>query len=225
MFNIFSKPINIIKWHDNLPPAERIKTIFEEQVSPLLNQYGFTFISSKSIFKRKTGPFTQEIIISKSKWNKADKVCAFWLAFNISADDYETWHRQKYGVSPLNISVDSFYHNHLKNWATEFPLNKYDLSIQDNSNVFSEIKINLINVIIPSFENYSTYEKAADTLLEKKEYWWGAKIIDYYLISGKEDKAKNALKICNDFFDNETDMENQRPEQFHSFLLRKNLFQ
>ena len=33
-----------------------------------------------------------------------------------------------------------FVYNHLKNWKTEFKLDKYDLSKQDNEKAFKEIK-------------------------------------------------------------------------------------
>lgn len=196
MFNLFNRKETITKLHQDLPPAERIRRLFEEQLAPILSGYGFTFNRSKTLFKRKAGDFTQEIIISKSKWNLGDEVCQFWLVFSITADLYIQWHKQKYGTLPVNNGVTGFYHNHLKNWKTQYPLDKYDLAKQDNQQIFEEIHTNILHLVLPLLDSYSDYERAADTFMQKKEYWWVAKIVDFYLIAGKEEKAKHALQVC-----------------------------
>lgn len=221
MFNIFKRNNNVTKLYQNLPPGDRIQKLFEEKIEQPLSEYGFRFVKSKNIFKRTVGDFTQEIIISKSKWNKADEVCSFWLVFGIIANTYNEWHTKRYGIYPLNNGVHGFYHNHLKNWKTEYKLGKYDLSKQDNNKVFNEIKMNIVDLVLPIFDKYADYEKAADTLMENKEYWWGAKIFDYYLISGNPDKAKAALMKSKEFFDNESDPETHRAQQFEAFQLRE----
>ena len=102
-----------------MPPGDRIQKLFEEKIEPFLIKDGFKFVKSKNLFKRKVGQFTQEIYIAKDKWNRADEVCSFWIIFNVLADNYNQWHKQNYGVPPLNNAVTGFYDNHLKNWKTE----------------------------------------------------------------------------------------------------------
>jgi hypothetical protein len=164
------------------------------------------------------GPLTQEILISKSKWNKADVVCSFWLAFSVYADTYKDWHFKKYGAFPLNNCVKSFYHHELKKWKTDYPLYKYDLSKQDNHKVFEEIKKNLDKLVLPLFDKFSDYEKSADSLMDNKEYWWAARIYDYYLMASRPDKAKLALLAGKKFYDKELDPQN---ELFTAFKLRE----
>jgi hypothetical protein len=217
MLNFIRRQNKITKLYQDLPPGDRIRKLFEEKIAPFLARDGFKFIKSKNLFKRKVGQFTQEIYIAKSKWNKADEVCSFWLIFNVLADNYNQWHNEKYGTIPLNNGVTGFYHNHLKNWKTEYKLDKYDLSTQDNIKVFNEIKGNLQNVIMPLFDKFSDYEKSADSLMENKEYWWAAKIYDYYLIAGKVDKAKKTLIAGKEYYDNQTD---PQKELFEAFELR-----
>src|SRR2546421_8079117 len=92
---------------------------------------------------------------------RGDEVCSFWLCFNVNADTYEDWHRKEYGMPPLNSCVNGFYHNHLKKWKTEFKLDKYNLSNQDNEKVFEEIKFNLEKLVLPLFNKFSDYEDSA----------------------------------------------------------------
>ena len=217
MLKLFNRQDKITKLHQDLSPGDRIRKLFEEKIEPWLTKQDFKFIKSKNIFKRKVGQFTQEIYIAKGKWNKADEVCSFWLIFDVLADNYNQWHKQNYGSLPLNNGVTGFYHNHLKNWKTEYKLDKYDLSKQDNNKVFEEIKDNLENIIMPLFDKFSDYEKSADTLMQNKEYWWAAKIYDYYLIAGKIDKAKQALIAGKKYYDNQT---NPQKEFFEAFELR-----
>jgi hypothetical protein len=119
----------------------------------------------------------------------------------------------------LNNCVTSFYHNHLGNWRTEFKLDRYNLSKQDNEKVFEEIKQNLKNLVLPLFDKYSDYEKSANALMQKKEYWNIAKIYDYYLISNKVDKAKQALLVGKEYFDRQLDPPKRL---FEAFKLRLN---
>lgn len=218
MLNLFKRQDKITKLYHDLPPGDRIKKLFEEKIAPHLTKHGFRFLKSKSLFKRKVGQFTQEISISKSKWNKADEVCCFWLVFSVNADTYNGWHFEKYGTHPLNNCVTSFYHNHLKNWKTEYKLDKYDLSKQDNPKVLQEIKENLEKLVLPLFDKFSNYEQSADTLIQNKEFWWAAKIYDYYLISGKLDKAKQALLAGKEYYDKQVD---PQKEFFEAFELRE----
>ena len=141
MLNLFNRQDKITKLYQDLPPGDRIRKLFEEKVEPFLSEYGFKFIKSKNLFKRKVGQLTQEIYIAKSKWNRADEVCSFWLIFSVLADNYNNWHKQTYGTLPLNNCITSFYHNHLKSWKTEFKLDQYNLSKQDNEKVFKEISL------------------------------------------------------------------------------------
>jgi hypothetical protein len=217
MFKLFSRQDKIIKLYQDLPPGDRIKTLFEEKIEPFLTKRGFKFIKSKNRFKRKVGQLTQEICIAKSKWNKADEVCSFWLIFNVMADNYNQWHKENYGTLPLNDCVTSFYHNHLKNWKTKYQLDKYDLSKHDNVKVFEEIKENLGNLILPLFDKFSDYEKSADTLMQNKEYWWAAKIYDYYLVAGNAVRAKQVLVAGKEYFDKQAD---PPKELFEAFKVR-----
>jgi hypothetical protein len=217
MLKHFNRQEKITKLYHDLSPGDRIKKLFEEKAQPFLTKRGFKFIKSKNLFKRKAGQLTQEIYIAKGKWNKADEVCSFWLIFNVLADNYNKWHKQNYGTLPLNNVVTSFYHNHLKNWKTEYKLDKYDLSKQDNNKVFEEINENFENLIMPLFDKFSDYEKSADTLIQNKEYWWAAKIYDYYLIAGKADKAKQVLIDGKEFYDKRAD---PQKELFDAFELR-----
>jgi hypothetical protein len=92
---------------------------------------------------------------------------------------------------------------------------------QDNNKVFTEIKNNIIELVLPIFDKYSDYEKAADTLMENKEYWWGAKIFDYYLISGNSDKAKEVFIKSKEFFENESEPQIHSTQQFEALQLRE----
>ena len=215
----FKRQNKIIKLCQDLPPGDRIKKLFEEKIEPLLSDRGFKFVKSKNLFKRKVGQLTHEIYIAKSKWNRADEVCSFWLIFSVLADTYNDWHKRTYDTLPINDCITSFYHNHLKNWKTEFKLDKYDLSKQDNEKVFKEIKINLEKLVLPLFDKFSDYEHSADKLMEDKEYWWAAKIYDYYLMAGKIAKAKQALKTGKEYYDKQTD---RQEEFFEAFKLRVN---
>jgi hypothetical protein len=103
MFNLFKRHKEPTKLYADLPPAERITKLFEEKAEPTLSQYGYKFLKSKLLFKRIVGPLTHEISVSKSKWNKADEVCSFWLVFTIYADTYDDWHKVKYGTLPLSM--------------------------------------------------------------------------------------------------------------------------
>jgi hypothetical protein len=185
----------------DLAPGERIAKLLEEIVQPRLTKYGFKFVKSRLLFKRKVEALRHEVSISKSKWNKADEVCSFWLVFTVYADTYTEWHKERYGILPLNNVITSFYHNHLKNWKTTYPLDKYDLSKQDNQQVLDEITANLEGVVLPLFDKYADYETAADTLMKEKQYWMAAGIYDFYIISGKPEKANYALLEGKYFFD------------------------
>ena len=79
----FNRQDKITKLYQDLPPGDRIRKLFEEKVEPFLSEYGFKFIKSKNLFKRKVGQLTQEIYIAKSKWNRADEECSFWLIFSV----------------------------------------------------------------------------------------------------------------------------------------------
>ncbi len=214
MFHLFNKKNEILKLYQDLAPGERIKKLFEEKLGPFLTANNFRFVKSKNLFKRQTGTFTQEIYVAKDKWNRGDEVCAFWLIFIITAGDFNAWHQKEYGTLPMNNIVASFYHNHLKNWKTEFLSQQYDLSKQDNNKVFEEIKVNIENLVFPLFDKYSTYETSADTLMERKEYWQAAKIYDYYSKTGNFGKAKNTLLAGEQFFSTQTEPNKQLLEAF-----------
>ena len=107
----------------------------------------------------------------------------------------------------------------MKSWKTEFKLDQYNLSKQDNEKVFKEIKYNLGKLVLPLFDKFSDYEQSADTLMQNKEYWWAAKIYDYYLMAGKIDKAKQALKAGKEYYDNQV---NPQKEFVEAFKLRLN---
>jgi hypothetical protein len=220
MLRLFNRQDKIIKLYQDLPPGDRIKKLFEEKIEPLLTERGFKFIKSKNLFKRKAVQLTQEIYIAKSKWNRADEVCSFWLIFSVLADNYNQWHKQNYGTMPLNNVVTSFYHNHMKNWKTRYKLDQYDLSKQDNNKVFEEIKENIEKLILPLFDKFSDYEKSADTLMKNREYWWAAKIYDYYLIAGKVDKAKQVLIAGKEYYDKQTDLQKDFFDAFEMRLKR-----
>jgi hypothetical protein len=217
MLKLFNRQEKIPKLYQDLPPGDRIKKLFEERIEPFLAKRGFKFIKSKNRFKRRVGPLTHEIYIAKGKWNKADEVCSFWLIINVLGDNYNQWHKQNYGTLPLNNCVTSWYHTDLKNWKTKYNLGKYNLSKQDNIKVFEEIKENLENLILPLFDKFSDYEKSADTLMQNKEYWWAAKLYDYYLIAGNADKAKQVLKVGKEYYDTQAD---PPKELFAAFELR-----
>ena len=218
MLNFFNRENRITKLYEGLPPGERIEKLFEQKVEPFLSQYEFKFVKSQRLFKRKIGPLTHEIYIAKSKWNHADEVCAFWLIFSVMGCNYSKWHKQNYGTPPLNECVTSFYHNHLKNWDTKYKLDKYDLSKQDNETVFNEIIENLEKFVLPHFDKFSDYEKSADTLMQNKEYWDAAKIYDYYLIAGKQDKAKQALLAGKEYYSKLADPQRELFEAFKQRL-------
>jgi Domain of unknown function (DUF4304) len=220
MLNLFDRQGKITKLYQDLTPGDRIKRLFEEKVDPYLTKQGFKFIRSKNLFKRKVGQLTQGIYIAKSKWNRTEGACSFWLIFSVLADNYNQWHKQYYGKLPLNNAVTSFYHNHLKNWKTKYKLDKYDLSKQDNIKVFEEIKGNLEKLILPLFDKFSDYEKSADKLMQDREYWWAAKIYDFYLIAGKVDKAKQALIAGKEYYDKIAD---PQKEPLDAFELRLKL--
>jgi hypothetical protein len=218
MLNFIKRQTKITKLYQDLSPGDRIEKLFEEKIAPFLLQHDFKFIKSKKIFKRKVGQLTHEIYIAKNKWNKGDEVCSFWLVVSVLANNYNDWHKQAYGILPVNDCITSFYHNHLKNWQTEFKLDQYNLSKQDNEKVFKEIKLNLEKLVLPMLDKFSDYEHSADTLMQNKEYWWAAKIYDYYLIAGKLDKAKQALLAGKEYYDKQVDPQKEFFEALKSRL-------
>jgi hypothetical protein len=110
--------------------------------------------------------------------------------------------------------VTGFYHNHLKNWKTLFPLDKYNLSKQDNEEVFEEIKGNLKKLVLPMLNEYSDYGTAANTLMREKQYWMAAKIYDFYLMAGNPEKAEEALQKGKQFFAKQSDPQKELLDAF-----------
>lgn len=184
------KPFKI---YSDLRPKERINSIFEEYVAAPLSLQGFKFLKSQSKFRRDIGPFRQEIIIAKDKWNHGDDVCSFWLILFVYAKNYNKWYKLNYNTLPMNDIVFSEYHYHLETWVSKFEKRGYDLSVQNNWEVIDEINLNLTNAAIPILDKYSDYERAADLLLESQSYGFIAKIFDFYFIVGKFEKAKDSL--------------------------------
>ena len=113
-----------VKIHADLSPGERISLIFEEYIAQPLSLEGFKFYKSQSKFKRDVGPFSQQINISKDKWNRGDETCAFWLILFVYAKDYNKWHQLYYNKLPMNDIIFAESHYHIPNWTSKFGFTK-----------------------------------------------------------------------------------------------------
>src|SRR6478736_469573 len=97
MFNIFKKKKTTsegqqkpmpIKLYEDLSPGDRIRKLFEDFIEKDLSEKRFKLLKSDICFKRKIGDFTQEISVSRSKWNSSNTVVNFWINICIKADNY-----------------------------------------------------------------------------------------------------------------------------------------
>jgi hypothetical protein len=219
MFN-FSKNSKPRKLHAELPPGARIQTLFEEYIEPFLAKYDFKYVKSEFIFKRKLGDFSQEVWISKSKHNRGDEVCGFWINISVRVPKYPQWHNLKYGKPPRTDIVVNFYHHNIKEWKTKFGHYHYNLAKQDNVKVFEEIQDNLSKIAFPLLDEYSNYEKAADLLLQRRQFFSLSKIIDFYIIENKMEKARNAVIFIDSCFNND---KNTSPLLISELKDRKNI--
>lgn len=231
MFNFFKKkktaPISEgqqqkqiipVKLYEDLSPGDRIRKLFEDFVEKELSEKGFKLLKSDICFKRKVGDFTQEISVSRSKWNSSNIVVNFWINICVKADAYSKWHKLRYGAEEPNHYVRCYYHYWLQEWKKKFTYYKYDLAKQDNVEVFNEIKENLLSIGLQILDNYSDYERAADLLLQERQYGFATKIIDFYLLAGNNKKAQSAYEFLYKYFiedENET-----RPDIIQGILER-----
>jgi hypothetical protein len=199
MFN-FNKNKKPRKLYADLPPGARIQKLFEEFVEPFLAKNDFKYVKSEFTFKRKVSDFSQEIWISKKKFNRGDEVCGFWINLSVRVLNYTKWHNLRYGKSPRSDIVVNFYHHNIKEWKTKFGHNHYNLAKQDNIKVFEEIQDNLSKIAFPLLYEYSNYEKAADLLLLRREFQSLSKIIDFYILENKMEKAKDAVIFIDSCF-------------------------
>ncbi|HTB26235.1 MAG TPA: hypothetical protein VK711_12750 [Puia sp.] len=219
MFN-YNKNKKPRKLHAELPPGVRIQKLFEEYIEPFLAKYDFRYVKSEFTFKRKVGDFSQEIWISKSKYNRGDEVCGFWINISVRVLNYIKWHNLRYGKSPRTDIVMNFYHHNLKEWKTKFGHYRYNLAKQDNIQVFEEIPDNLFKIAFPLLDEYSNYENAADLLLQRRQFFSLSKIIDFYIMENKMEKARNAVIFIDSCFKNDKD---SSPQLISELKDRKNI--
>ena len=207
----------------NLKPSDRIRKLIEEFIEPNLSEHGFKLLKSKLTFKRTKGNFTQEIHISKNRWNIGDSVVSFWTVLFVKSNFYVKWHTETYGFKPMNEIIDSWYDNDIKEWNSEYwDGGQYDLTQFDNIDLMNDFNKNILNVGIPLLDKTSDWESAADYLMEKEHYGSISKIFDFYIIANKKEKAVNSLETAERYFQNVGDVPQER---FKEIELKKDYLQ
>lgn len=180
-----------------MKPRELITTNIEMTLLEPLIQIGFAFSKSTLTFRRKTNGFVQTINFQLNRYNQ-EHVCAeFWTSFSVSSKLYLKWHKDEFGVEPIDNSLGGAMDWNIKDW--EFPIidNKRELHFQiidenERDNVLTVLKKNFLNVGIPYLDRLSDWENLANEIVESECFHY--KACDFFLIAGNRDKALWALE-------------------------------
>ena len=204
-----------------MKPADLINNFVEDYLVEELSNLGFSYSKSKIQFIRKLDRIYHRIEFSKSKWNQENIRAEFWTIWIVESDYYSKWHFEKYNVKPQNNLIFTSYDKHIKEWNRDLMGNigRYNLVCENPELVMEKLKWNFINVGIPILNKYSTWESAANTIVNedwKKHTPSLIKASDYFIIAGKKDKGYEPLLKAKQHFQ---DLNSKEPNSHYQNLL------
>ena len=161
-------------------------------ISPELEDRGFRYVGSRFTYKRKSGDFTQSIAITLSHYNTKDNI-KFWSAFDVDSPAYNKWLKRQ-GRESCDGHLWGRMDWNIPGWrAPDDYATSFDVSYPvSREPVLSDWLERCFLNGLPYLERISTWEGAADDLLQWRCGWQHA--ADFYLIAEKSEQAIAALQ-------------------------------
>jgi hypothetical protein len=175
-----------------MTPKEIVKAAFEAEVSPLLQERGFSYIPSQFAFKRTQGFFTQIISITLSHNNSSEDI-KFWSAFNVTSPRYNAW-RKQHEMDKFEGHLGGCMDWNIPGWRSEEDHNtSFDFSDpKQRANVLQDWLSKCLRAGLPYLDSLSAWEGLADDLVRWRWHWGRA--ADFSMIAGREDRAVSVLE-------------------------------
>ena len=175
-----------------MTPKEIVRAAFEADVSPLLQERGFSYNPSQFAFKRTREAFTQIISITLSHNNSSEDI-KFWSALNVTSPRYNAW-RKQHEMAKFEGYLGGCMDWNIPGWRpAEVQGTSFDFSEPNRrAGVMRDWLSRCLSVGLPYLESLSTWEGLADDLIRWRWHWGRA--ADYFVIAGRGDRAVSALE-------------------------------
>ncbi|WP_040253224.1 hypothetical protein [Psychroserpens mesophilus] len=185
-----------------LKPRDRIEKIIIEKIIPKIDNLNFKFRKSDLRIKRKDGDFEQSLKFIMNHKNYKNEIVSFEIILLVYSKKLETWRAENYSDKSLRLNgiIATNSAERLKDWNQQFERGWYKLHLDDNHKIVDEIINNIINVAVPYFSQYESYDQIiAD--FNKNPITNFIDLIDINLMLGKYQDAKLVLEQNRDFFE------------------------
>jgi len=198
MFSFFKRNKNQL--YTDLPPGKRIEKIVRDHIAPPLIELGFNLSKTDLELKRKVGDFEQSIQFQKSRNNNTNQMVRFSFSFSVCCKNYEIWYKETFGeklsntYSSNSITFSSNF-NYIPNWTnTKMEDYWYDLAVDDNLKISSDIIEKIIKVALPYIENFSNWNSVFEALMTKDQLKKTALLLDFCEMRNDTIKAQEVLR-------------------------------
>ena len=159
LFSNWFKPK--VKYHEGLPPKERIARVFEDHVLPELAKHGFTFDPKQLSWKIVMDDVTVHIEHKLSKYNTGAGSIEFHPWVTIYSHAYRDWSKRRDGKGHEGIVyVGALLHlNDPKGLDAPYDL---DLGKGDNERIVQHYKKLVVEELLPLARSLSTLKGVLD---------------------------------------------------------------
>ncbi len=185
-----------------MKPVVLINKYVESYLVNELKSYGYSYSASKIRFRKNIDKKILGIDFWRSKWNKEDVLSEFWIDCGINSTYYSKWVFDRYGIKKVNDNILGIQCHTIKGWDKTGMnrIHRYNLVSDNPDQLMNIIKNNFLNILVPFLENYTSWKRAADTILKqakfKQEY---IKASDFYILSDLPEKGFEPLLIAKEY--------------------------
>ncbi len=173
-----------------MKPHDLLKKYLLDDVAPVIEPLGFKFSPSQMNFSRKVQGRRQYFHFALSKWNYENH-CTFWTIWNVTSRSYAEWHKKEWGQLPVIDALGGDCDWNLPGW--QYRQDRY-FHLRHASADKGEIECllkNILQVGIPYLERISTWEGAAEKMVEDRLSYHRA--ADFLMIAGNPERAQAIL--------------------------------
>lgn len=173
-----------------MKPRDLLKKNLLRNVAPVVEPLGFNYSPSQLHFSRNHHGTRQTFRFALSKWNFDDR-CTFWSIWGVTSKSYANWYGKLWSEPPVNNALGGDLDCNLSGW--EFGEDHYFhlYNIEADKDEIDRLIKNILLVGIPFLDRVSTWEGAAEHLLEHKFMYH--RVADFLTIAGKPERAKDVL--------------------------------
>lgn len=174
-----------------MKPKQLLSLYIENFLVDELQRLGFRYAKSVPKFSRKQGDFELTFSFSLSTWN-SENYCEFWTMWDVTSKKYFKWYKEQWGNKLVNNSIVGDAEWNIPGWTRNIQHFKLK-NLECDKVEFSEFMHNVMNIGIPYYSQIDDWNTAADYATRSPIIFY-EKVCDFYMMSGKEEKAKEILE-------------------------------